>query len=162
MFPDSSSTGCLQGGNSSHHLLLHAWLLFISLLAALNRNAYEQVRFWEQMWNEWTFAHVYSIRSNSCIGDSDAGSHEFLPLKNLTYSTRTNRHKENFISENFTTGVLLWEKSPSFSILIQSRVVCLVKCRSPGRLGLWSSGAAGWKGTQVCLCLKSSASINQT
>lgn len=54
------------------------------------------------------------------------------------------------------------KKSPSFFISIPSGVVCLVKMYSPGRPGLWSGGAAGWKGTYACLCLKSSASINQT
>lgn len=66
---------------------------------------------------------------------------------------------------SFQKPVLLWNKkkiNPSFSILIRSGMACLVKCSSPGRPGLWSRGAAGWKGTYACLCLKSSASINHT
>lgn len=70
---------------------------------------------------------------------------------------------------SFKTPVLLWDfflkkakKKPFIFYFDPWRSGVFGKVYSPGRPGLWSGGAAGWKGTYACLCLKSSASINQT
>lgn len=78
-------------------------------------------------------------------------------LKCLTYTTHQKESFHSFLKSCFV--MIFWSLS-FFSI--HSWVVCLVKCSSPGSLGLWSGAAAGWKATHICQRLEFSTSINQT